>query len=214
MSAPERPAPWSPPSPYPAPRRTARLLLRFWAPEDAPSFLAALNIERDSFLPWLPWVADDNRNLAEVMFNFERFRRERERTAPPPGDFTLGVIDAATGQAVGGTGFARLAHAHHEAEIGYWIRADRRGHGLCPEATAAMISWGLTPQSEGGWGFHRVHIRVAGSNAVSRRVPEKLGLRHEACLRSERWVNSIGWDDTHVWGVVAGEWDTTNDRLG
>lgn len=213
MSSAEHLAPWTPPAPLPAERRTPRLTLRYWTPDDAPAMLAALNVERHTYLPWLPWVGVDNRTVAEVIFNIERFKRERERVSPPPDNFIMGIFDAATGDVVGGTGLSRVIHAHHEAEAGYWIRADRRGEGLCPEATAAIISWALTPQDVGGWGFHRVHIRTAGRNTASARVPTKLGLRREACLRGERWVPTIGWDDTLVWGVTVDEWDTSADRL-
>ncbi len=210
---PAYPAPWKPPSPLPVERRTARLVLRYFVPEDAEKLIAALNIERHTYLPWLPWVATDNRDVAEAIFSCVRFRRERERESPTPDNFVVGIFDRATGDVIGGTGLHRVVHAQHEAEIGYWVRADRRGQGLCTEATAGMISWGLTPQSEGGWGFHRVHIRVAGTNAASRRVPEKLGLNKDARLRGDRWVPHVGWDDTLVWSALAEEWDTAADCL-
>jgi ribosomal-protein-serine acetyltransferase len=207
------PAPWTPPSPLPVARRTERTVLRYFVPEDAERFLAALNVERHTYLPWLPWVSNDNRSIAEAIFNFERFRRERERAAPTPDNFVIGIFDGGTGDVIGGTGLHRVVHAHHEAEIGYWVRADRRRQGLCAEATAGMISWGLAAQSEGGWGFHRVFIRVAGTNESSQRVPRKLGLNQDGRLRGDRWVPSVGWDDTLVWSVLAEEWDTTADCL-
>lgn len=209
----ERPPPWAPPAPLPAERRSVRVLLRYFTPDDAGPFLAALNVDRHTYLPWLPWVADDNRTTAEAIFNFERFRRERERSSPAPDNFVIGIFDTASGDVIGGTGLHRVVHAEHEAEIGYWVRADRRGRGLCTEATASMISWALAPQAAGGWGLHRVHIRVAGSNQSSRRVPEKLGLHQDGALRSNRWVAGAGWDDTLIWSVLADEWDVNADRL-
>lgn len=209
----QRPTPWSPPSPLPVERLTARLRLRFFVPEDARSFLGALNVDRHTFLPWLPWVLTDNRTLAEVIFNFERFRRDRERELPVPDDFVIGVFDRASGEVVGGTGLHRIIHAAHEAEIGYWVRADRRGEGLCTEATAGLISWAFTDQKDGGWGFRRVHIRCAERNLASQRVPAKLGLKQEATLRAHRWAPEHGWVDTLAWGVLADEWDCEADAL-
>jgi ribosomal-protein-serine acetyltransferase len=188
-------------------------VLRFFTPNDAPSLLAALEVDRGSFLPWLPWTADDNRTLPEVYFNIERFRRDRERAAPPANDFVIGVFDRVSGEVVGGTGIHRIVPAWHEGEIGYWIRADRRGTGLCTEATAATISWAFTPADAWGWGLRRIHIKCAAANAASRRVPEKLGLRLESHIREERWIAGHGWADFLGFGVLAHEWDAEAGRV-
>lgn len=213
LQTPPAPAPWSPPTPLPGRHETPRLVLRWWTSDDAAPMLAALNHERSTHLPWLPWVAADNRSIAECIFNIERFRRERDRPTPTPEDFTLGIFDRASGAVVGGTGLVRVRHTIHEAELGYWIRADRRCEGLCTEAVAGLLSWAFTPQRSGGWGLRRVHIRCSAKNAASARVPEKLGLRREACFAGDRWTDGIGWDDTLVYAVLASEWDVPRERM-
>lgn len=202
------PTPWSPPVPLPSMFETERLTLRFWQPEDAAGMFDAVEVDRPSFLPWLLWPRVDNRTVDECRAAIERQRTKRERTEPVADDFTIGIFDRSTGAVVGGTGLHRVIHRAHEAEIGYWIRPDRRRNGLCAEATAGLISWGFTAQSDGGWGLHRLHIRCAGSNQSSQRVPRKLNLREEARLVKERWTEGYGWDDTLVWGVVRHEWPT------
>ena len=168
--------------------------------------LAAIDVDRASFIPWLlPWVRVDNHTVAECIYNIERFRRGREQTEPVPTDFAMGIFDGASGEAVGGTGFHRLDPSTHQAEIGYWIRADRRGQGLCTEAVAGLISWGFAAQAEGGWGFRRIEIACAGANVASRAIPRKLGLRLEVHQVGHRWVEGIGWDDTLGWAVLAEE---------
>lgn len=174
---------------------------------------AALEADRSSFLPWLPWVLNDNRTEAECLAAIDRQRTKRLRTDPVADDFTIAIFDRSTGTAVGGTGLHRIHHGAHEAEIGYWIRPDLRGRGLCSEAVAGLISWAFTPQSQGGWGLRRLHIRCAGQNVASRAVPRKLGLREEARLMQERWTIDMGWDDTLVWGVLIDEWDIQAHRL-
>ena len=168
---------------------------------------AALDVDRESFEPWLPWTSSDNRTDEECVAAIERQREKRERVEPPADDFTLGIFDATTGEALGGTGLHRIVHAAYEGEIGYWMRADRRRQGLCSEAVAALITWAFAPQEEGGWGLRRIHIRCTGANHASRRVAESLGLVHEATLRQERWVRTRGWDDTIVFGVLRDEWN-------
>lgn len=206
-SAPVTPAPWAAPSPLPTRYATSRLLLRYWEQSDAAPMLAAIDSDRASFLPWLPWTAVDNRTVDECSAAIERMRLRRERSDPPADDFTIGIFERSTGLPMGGTGLHRILHAWHEAEIGYWIRSDRRAQGLCTEAVAGLITWAFTPQDAGGWGLRRIHIRCAGRNLASQRVPRKLGLREEARLVQERWVDGVGWDDTLVWGVLAEDWN-------
>ncbi len=206
------PAPpaWTPPRPLPAALRTDRLILRFLEPADAPSLLEAIDINRDSLHPWLPWARTENRSLAECIYTIEHFRRERER--PTPVTFLIGIVDGRDGSVVGGTSFHRVRAEVGEAEIGYWIRADRRGRGLCTEAAAALISWGFTAQLA-GWGFRRITMFCAEPNTASKRVAQKLGLRRELHARGDRWVDGIGFCDSLGWGVLADEWETRAHRL-
>lgn len=189
------------------------ITLRFWEDGDAPALFEAIDIDRGSFLPWLAWVRTDNGSVGDCLATIDRMRSRRTRMEPIADDFTLGIFDAATGGVLGGTGLHRVVHAAHEGEIGYWVRPDRRGQGICTRAVAALLSWSFTPQGEGGWGLRRVHIRCAARNAASQRVPRKLGLREEARLVEERWVDTVGWDDTLVWGVLDREWDRSRNML-
>jgi ribosomal-protein-serine acetyltransferase len=204
------PLPWKPPRPLPNRCLTPRTVLRFWELSDARSMFEALEVDRQSMLPWLPWVQHDNQSVEECIFHIERFKRAREEE--DAGDFVIGIFDRETGEAIGGTGMHRVIHHAHQAEIGYWVRADRRGQGLCTEATAHLISWCFTPAEEGGWGFRRIEIQCAAGNTASRRVPEKLGLRKEVELKEARWVDGLGWHDTLAWGVLTYEWDRAAHR--
>lgn len=207
------PSPWTPPHPLPQEFETNRLRLRYWRPEDAASMLEAIDADRASFLPWLPWVEVDNRTVEECLAAVERMRCGRERTEPVADDFVLGIFDRTSGRVLGGTGLHRLVRTAHEGEIGYWVRPDERGRGICTEAVAGLLSWAFTSQQAGGWGLRRIHIRCAAGNLASQRVPRKLGLREEARLVQERWVAGRGWDDTLVWGVLREEWDVGRAAL-
>lgn len=121
----------------------------------------------------------------------------------------VGGFDRDTDKLVGGTGLHRILPAVAEAEIGYWIRPERRGEGLCAEATAGLISAAFGP-----WGFRRIRIHCAGANHASQRVPQKLGIRLEGRERESRWVDGIGYDDHLTYGVLASEWDAERGRVG
>ena len=208
-----KPAPWTPPAPLPSRYETARLVLRWWAADDADGMLAAIEADRSALLPWLPWVRTDNHSVAECTYNIERFRRTREQSASTPVDFAIGLFDRRSGEPVGGSGFHRIDVETHQAEIGYWVRGDRHRSGLATEATAAMLTWGFAPASARGWGFRRIEIRCAASNVGSRRVPEKLGMRREMTLVQDRWIDGVGFDDTVGFALLADEWNGSTASL-
>lgn len=186
-------------------------MLRPFDASDAPSLFQAVNGCRESMLPWMVWVKTEHRELHETVYAIEKMRRAREE--PGATDFTLGIFDRSTGEVVGGTGLHRLHVPSHEGEIGYWVRGDRRCQGICTEATRGMISWGFAPQSQGGWGLRRIHIKCAERNLGSQAVPRKIGLREELRARQERFVAGLGWVDTLGWGVLVDEWDVPGMRL-
>lgn len=206
QSTPPTPAPWTPPSPLPEAFHTDRLTLRFPRHTDAAAYFEMISTSRDSLLPWMPWALTDHLAPEQSVYYIEQCRRTRSEK--PGTDYGIGIFDRKTGRVLGGTGLHRFVPACHEAEIGYFVRADARNQGICTEATRGLISWALTPQDRGGWGLRRIHIRCAAKNVASQRVPRKIGLREEARLVQERWVPGIGWDDTLVWGVLADEWHT------
>ncbi len=207
------PAAWCAPSALRERFETDRLVLRFWEPHDAQGMLDAIEVDRASFLPWLPWVKADNRNLEECLAAIGRMQEKRSRVEPPADDFTIGIFEKGTELPLGGTGLHRIISAWHEAEIGYWVRRDWRSRGVCTEAVSGLLSWAFTPQDRGGWGLRRIHIRCAGNNLASQRVARKLGLREEGRLVGERWVEGSGWEDTLVWGVLKEEWNVDQSKV-
>ena len=181
--------------------------LRFFQPEDGPGIYHAIETDRASFLPWLSWVLTHNRSVEECVTAITAAAAKRSSDNPSIDDFTLGILDRHSGGVIGGTGLHRINLAAHEAEIGYWIRPDRRREGLCAEAVAGLITWAFQSPSAGGWGLRRIHIRCAGANISSQHIPTKLGLRMEGRIRHTRWTEGFGWDDTLIWGVLKDEWD-------
>lgn len=194
----------------PAQFETRRLVLRPYTHDDAPALLQAVQTSRESLLPWLPWARSENRTLAECHYTIEKFLRDM--AAPDCQAYAFAAFDKADGSLVGGSGFHHVIPATHQAEVGYWTRAERRRQGYCAEFTAGMISWLLTPCDSGGWGFRRIEIQCASRNLASQAVPRKLGLRQEARILQHRWLDGYGWDDTLMWGVLRDEWDAATHQ--
>lgn len=197
---------WRRPEPLPGSLETPRLLVRWYQDGDAEALHVAVHSQREKYLPWLPWAAVAHATVDDSLATIRSFEHGRTKLIAP--DFVLGTFDRSTGELVGGTGLHRIAPEVAEAEIGYWIRPERRGEGLCTEATAGLISAAF-----GVWGFRRIRIHCAGSNLASQRVPEKLGMVLEGRERKSRWVDGIGYDDHLTYGVLASEWDAETGRV-
>jgi RimJ/RimL family protein N-acetyltransferase len=200
------PPPWRKPDPLPEAALSRRTIVRWYRREDAEALHRAVDGSREALLPWLPWAAREHASPEESLACIDRFTRGRNFVDAT--DFVLGIFERGTGELLGGTGFHRVVAEVAEAETGYWIRADRRGEGLCTEATAAHLTAGFS-----AWGFRRIKICCAGGNRASQRIPEKLGLRLEGREREARWVDGAGWQDHLTFAVLASEWDARAGRV-
>lgn len=213
-----KPPVWTAPKVAPYRFETARLVIREYEAADAPALFTAIDASRTVMWPWLPWVKTQHRSVEESAASIERFRKSSLAPLTPENNavfgYVFGVFDRRSGELVAGTGFNRMSPESHNAETGYWVRADRRGEGIAGEACAGTLSWGFTPQDRGGFGFRRVHIFASVANAASCRVPRKLGLREIMHSRQDRWVDDLGWCDSAAWDVLAEEWDIEKKRMG
>ena len=95
-----------------------------------------------------------------------------------------------------------MFHADWEtkaAEIGYGVRADRRGQGYATEALAGVARWALT---EGG--LQRAWLSTIAENVASQRVLEKAGFRLEGTLR-RAGLEDDGLHDLKIYALLDDE---------
>lgn len=195
------------------------ILMRAYLPnsDDARHLFEAVDSSRSSLHPWVPWAKAGNRSIAESEDWIQKQHALISNAPTRPIDaetaFNYGIFDPTSGELLGGTGLMRLHPATQNAEIGYWVRADRHRQGIATRALAATLSWAFTPQSQGGFAFRRVHIFVAETNLASKGVPTKLALHLVTHTRQDRWIDGQGWVGTHVWDVLCAEWDTRQHAL-
>ena len=80
------------------------------------------------------------------------------------------------------------------AELGYRLRRAEWGQGLASEGAAALIDWGFSTA-----GYETIVATTMAVNGASRRVMEKLGLRHTRTDHAE-WPDPIpGCEHGEVW---------------
>lgn len=78
----------------------------------------------------------------------------------------------------GGIGL-RMRPAHHRAELGYWLGVPYWRCGYATEAAEAVVRYGFETL-----GLHRIYASYVSANHASGRVLQKIGMRHEGCLRN------------------------------
>jgi ribosomal-protein-alanine N-acetyltransferase len=150
--------------------RTARLLLRSLEREDVPAMVqlageneiaaTTLNIPH-------PYAEHDALNFLEKAN--EDFRAGRSVSF---------AISISPGRELRGAIGLTLADMHKHAELGYWIGVQFWGRGYATEAASAVVEFGF-----GTLHLHRICAHHFAGNTASRRVLEKIGMRHEGRFR-------------------------------
>lgn len=147
--------------------------LRPFTADDVPALAAALDGDED-VARWTripsPYTEEDAREF--IADTSER---------------AFAVCDAVTGDLIGGIG----ARSYDEGvvEVGYWVRADRRGQGVGPRALRLLACWAIEEV-----GAERVQLITDPANVASQRVAEKAGFRREGTLRSLVLIKGIRRD--------------------
>lgn len=83
------------------------------------------------------------------------------------------------------------------AELGYRLRRSEWGQGFASEGSSALVDWGF-----GSGGYDRIVATTMAVNQASRRVMEKIGMRH---VRTDHavWPDPIpGSEHGDVWYEV------------
>lgn len=80
---------------------------------------------------------------------------------------------------LGSAGLNQFNRVHNFANLGYWIRQSRQGHGLAVEVVRLLAEFAFRQV-----GLTRLEIIVASENSRSRRVAEKAGALYEGLARN------------------------------
>jgi len=133
------------------------------------------------------------------------------RSHYPPGPESDAIELAITLQTdrtlIGAISLVEINRQDSRAELGYWIGKPFWGKGYCTEAAAELLAYAFETV-----GLNRVSARHLARNPASGRVLEKIGMRHEGCLRqhNKKWE---AFEDVVVHGILAAEWaDLQGDK--
>jgi len=165
---------------------TERLILRPWGESDIPELVPLIGARE---------VAATTLRIPHPYR--EEHAREFLRTVRRQ-DEPLLSIRLRDGQLCGGIGL-HPNRAHQHGELGYWLGVPFWGNGYATEAAIAVVRYGFE-QIE----LHRIFASHFEGNVASRRVLEKLRMRHEGCLRQHilKWGRFI---DLELYAILRQE---------
>ncbi|HEU4405801.1 MAG TPA: GNAT family protein [Polyangiaceae bacterium] len=172
---------------------TARLVVRCWAPADAPLLKRAVDASLDHLRPWLDWALEHPVGLGAYV---ARLRQDRANFDLDR-DYAYGIFDPAEREVIGGIGsHTRLGEGVRE--IGYWVAAAHEGRGLITEAVAALTRVAFFAD-----GVRRVEIHCEPRNERSCAVARRLGYERAPVLRREHPQGGGPARDVLVWTMNA-----------
>jgi RimJ/RimL family protein N-acetyltransferase len=109
----------------------------------------------------------------------------------------LAIVEETSGDIVGSIGLRDTDWEAGRTEIGYGVRASRRGQGHATEAARAVGRWAITER-----GMRRVQLCARVDNVASIRVAEKAGYQREGTLRMAIWEDGEA-HDLAVFSMIA-----------
>ena len=171
--------------------RTPRLVLRPFAPADAPDVRRlAGNVEVATTTLNLPHPYPDG--LAESWIAMHRPAWEAREAAT----FAITTPEDELRGAVG----LRLTLRHRRGELGYWVGRPYWGGGIATEAAQAVLDFAF-----GVLALNRVQASHIPRNPASGRVLEKIGMTREGVHR-ERFLKGDRFEDVVEYAILHREW--------
>jgi RimJ/RimL family protein N-acetyltransferase len=173
--------------------RTERLDLRDFRPED---FEAVHAYGSDPlvtrYTSWGPNTEEDTQNFLGFM--------AAEAAEQPRRNYTLAIVDRASGTLIGGCGVMSQRSIYREYETGYVLNRDWWGRGMVTEAMRGLLTFAFRDL-----GAHRIFARVFPENEASRRVVHRLGFQLEGHFRRDALKHGE-WKDSLIFAILEDEW--------
>jgi RimJ/RimL family protein N-acetyltransferase len=170
--------------------RTERLLLRRFSDSDIPDLVrlaGAREVAATTARIPHPYREADARHFLDLQRSDKSF------------GYAFAITLLSSGELCGAVGL-HPAPDQPRAELGYWIGVPYWGNGYATEAAQAVIAFGFAKLS-----LHRIFAGYFSGNEASRRILEKLGMKHEGTSREhiEKWGKFL---DLENYAIIAPEW--------
>ena len=154
--------------------------IRPFQEDDLHPFHAAIRESLDMLIPWMSWAhpAYSEKEAADYI--------RMARNGWDAGTlFVFAICDARDATMLGAVSLSHIHPVYHFCNLGYWVRASRRGNGLAGRAARLAARFGFERT-----GLIRAEVVVAVGNEASLRVAEKSGAHREGILRNRITVRA------------------------
>ncbi len=179
---------WRPPR-----LETARLVLRGIEESDIDSIFAYASSPTIS--RYVLWETHQTRDDTVSFFRDFVLPNYLERLP----DYGI-CLKESTGIVIGTIGCRRVGGSKHALELGFVLSEAFHRRGIMPEAAAAVIS-----NVFGNMDVERIQAHSMAENTASQRVMQKVGMKHEGCLRSALFHRGRFWD-MEMYSILRSEW--------
>lgn len=176
----------------PTERETNGICIRKYRPEDAAGIVEAVQESVATVGAWLDWC-DKSYGLAEA----EAWIAHTAASWDKADMFAFAVVDATSGDYLGGVGLNKVDQDHHAANLGYWIRQSYQGRGVGTQAARLAIGYAFEHLK-----LTHIEIVCGAANRPSRRVAEKTGSRFEGLASGRLTVHGRALDAA-VYSITA-----------
>jgi RimJ/RimL family protein N-acetyltransferase len=176
------------------PIRTERLELRAFVPKDLDAlFRYQSDAEVTRYLYWGPNDLAESRASLDRKMGFTELREGGDALA-------LAVVLRETGELVGDVMLMWTSEEHRQGEVGYVFDPAFAGRGYATEAAREMLRVGFEEL-----GLHRIVGRLGELNKPSARLLERLGMRLEARLVEDQFLDGV-WSTQAIYAMLEREW--------
>ncbi len=176
----------------PTERETNGICIRKYQPEDAAGIVEAVQESIATVGAWLDWCSNGY-GPAEA----QAWIAHTAASWDTADMFAFAVVDATSGDYLGGVGLSKLDHDQRTANLGYWIRQSYQGRGVGTQAARLAIGYAFEYLK-----LTRIEIVCGAANRPSRRVAEKTGSRFEGLASGKLTVHGRAIDAA-VYAVTA-----------
>lgn len=166
--------------------------LRLIEPRHAPQQYALIEANMDDLRRWFISM--------QRLHSVERERAYIHRMISAYGDGRAVLAGIYEGDHVRGAISLTITANNRSGQLGYWLDRSARGKGLMSRAARTLTQIGF-----GIYALNRVYLRAASDNLPSRAVAERLGMRQDAILRQEAYLDGR-YVDHVVYSILADEW--------
>ena len=134
--------------------------------------------------PWMAWANEEY--SADLARNFITITRAQWSSGAM---YAFAIIDAQTGELLGGCSLSHIHPVYYFCNLGYWVRTSRRGQGIAARAARLAARFAFEKAN-----LIRAEIVIAAGNEPSKRVAEKVGAHYEGVLLNRMVVGRDIYD--------------------